>query len=43
VLKGSAPGEIRVEQLVSPKKLVDQAYAVILDAICDGTLKPASG
>lgn len=29
-----------MEQLVSPKKLVDQAYAVILDAICDGTLKP---
>jgi len=29
-----------MEQLISPKKLVDQAYAVILDAICDGTLKP---
>jgi DNA-binding GntR family transcriptional regulator len=29
-----------VEQLTSPRKLVDQAYAVILDAICDGTLKP---
>jgi DNA-binding GntR family transcriptional regulator len=31
-----------VEQLVSPKKLVDQAYAAILDAICDGTLKPGA-
>jgi DNA-binding GntR family transcriptional regulator len=29
-----------VESLVSPTTLVDQAYAVILDAICDGTLKP---
>ncbi len=29
-----------MESLVSPTTLVDQAYAVILDAICDGTLKP---
>jgi DNA-binding GntR family transcriptional regulator len=29
-----------LETLVSPTTLVDQAYAVILDAICDGTLKP---
>jgi DNA-binding GntR family transcriptional regulator len=29
-----------VESLTSPTTLVDQAYAVILDAICDGTLKP---
>jgi len=29
-----------LESLVSPTTLVDQAYAVILDAICDGTLKP---
>ncbi|MCP5432439.1 MAG: GntR family transcriptional regulator [Alphaproteobacteria bacterium] len=26
--------------LKAPKSLVDQAYEVILDAICDGTLKP---
>ena len=29
-----------MESLVTPKKLVDQAYAAILDAICSGTLKP---
>lgn len=29
-----------MESLVTPKTLVDQAYAAILDAICDGTLKP---
>lgn len=29
-----------MESLVAPKTLVDQAYAVILDAICNGTLKP---
>ncbi len=29
-----------MESLVAPKTLVDQAYAAILDAICDGTLKP---
>jgi DNA-binding GntR family transcriptional regulator len=29
-----------VESLVSAKTLVDQAYDVILNAICDGTLKP---
>jgi DNA-binding GntR family transcriptional regulator len=29
-----------VESLVAPKTLVDQAYAVILDAICNGTLGP---
>jgi DNA-binding GntR family transcriptional regulator len=29
-----------MDALVAPKKLVDQAYATILDAICDGTLKP---
>jgi len=29
-----------VESLIAPKKLVDQAYAAILDAICNGTLKP---
>jgi DNA-binding GntR family transcriptional regulator len=29
-----------LESLVGPTTLVDQAYAVILDAICDGTLKP---
>jgi DNA-binding GntR family transcriptional regulator len=29
-----------LESLVSPTTLVDQAYAVILDAICDGTLTP---
>jgi len=28
-----------MDALVAPKKLVDQAYAAILDAICDGTLK----
>src|SRR5437868_1448753 len=32
--------ECALESLVSPTTLVDQAYAVILDAICDGTLKP---
>lgn len=29
-----------MESLAAPTTLVDQAYAVILDAICDGTLKP---
>lgn len=29
-----------MESLIAPKKLVDQAYAAILDAICNGTLKP---
>lgn len=29
-----------LEALLSPKTLVEQAYEVILDAICDGTLKP---
>jgi DNA-binding GntR family transcriptional regulator len=29
-----------VESLAIPKKLVDQAYAAMLDAICNGTLKP---
>jgi DNA-binding GntR family transcriptional regulator len=29
-----------MDALIAPKKLVDQAYATILDAICDGTLKP---
>lgn len=29
-----------MDALVAPKKLVDQAYDTILDAICDGTLKP---
>lgn len=29
-----------MESLVSPTTLVDQAYAAILDAICEGTLKP---
>ncbi len=29
-----------MESLAAPKTFVDQAYAVILDAICDGTLKP---
>lgn len=29
-----------MESIVAPKRLVDQAYAAILDAICDGTLKP---
>jgi DNA-binding GntR family transcriptional regulator len=29
-----------VESLASPKTLVEQAYEVILDAICAGTLKP---
>jgi len=29
-----------MESLVAPKTLVDQAYAVILDAICNGTLEP---
>lgn len=29
-----------MESLVAPKRLVDQAYAAILDAICNGTLKP---
>jgi DNA-binding GntR family transcriptional regulator len=29
-----------VEALLSPKSLVDQAYKVILDAVCDGTFKP---
>jgi DNA-binding GntR family transcriptional regulator len=29
-----------VESLTSATTLVDQAYAVILDAICDGTLSP---
>lgn len=29
-----------MEALSSPRTLVDQAYDVILDAICDGTLKP---
>jgi DNA-binding GntR family transcriptional regulator len=29
-----------MDALVAPKKLVDQAYATILDAICDGALKP---
>lgn len=29
-----------MESLTSPKTLVEQTYEVILDAICDGTLKP---
>lgn len=29
-----------MESLAAPKTLVDQAYDVILDAICTGTLKP---
>ncbi len=29
-----------MDALAAPKKLVDQAYATIIDAICDGTLKP---
>ena len=29
-----------LETLTTAKTLVDQAYAVILDAICDGTLRP---
>ena len=29
-----------MKSLIAPKTLVDQAYAVILDAISDGTLKP---
>lgn len=29
-----------MEALVNPKTLVDQAYSVLLDAICDGTLSP---
>jgi DNA-binding GntR family transcriptional regulator len=29
-----------MDALVTPKRLVDQAYDVILDAICSGTLKP---
>lgn len=29
-----------MEALVNPKTLVDQAYAALLDAICDGTLSP---
>ncbi len=29
-----------MESLQQPKSLVDQAYQVILDALCDGTLKP---
>ena len=37
---GGAFGAQALESLVSPTTLVDQAYAVILDAICDGTLKP---
>jgi len=31
---------MRLESLESPKSLVDQAYEVILDALCDGTFKP---
>ena len=29
-----------MESLQQPKSLVDQAYEVILNALCDGTLKP---
>ncbi len=29
-----------MESLEAPKSLVDQAYQVILDAVCDGTFKP---
>ena len=29
-----------MDALLSAKSLVDQAYGVILDAVCDGTLKP---
>lgn len=29
-----------MESLAAPKRLVEQTYDVILDAICDGTLKP---
>jgi DNA-binding GntR family transcriptional regulator len=29
-----------MEALINPKTLVDQAYTALLDAICDGTLKP---
>ena len=32
--------EKEVESILSPKSLVDQAYEVILDALCDGTFKP---
>lgn len=31
---------VGLESLESPKSLVDQAYEVILDALCDGTFKP---
>lgn len=34
------PGVTALESLASPKSLVDQAYEVILDALCDGTFKP---
>lgn len=36
----SRQGALTLESLTTPTTLVDQAYAVILDAICDGTLKP---
>ncbi len=29
-----------MDSLIAPRTLMDQAYAVILDAICNGTLKP---
>jgi DNA-binding GntR family transcriptional regulator len=33
-------GKMGLESLEPPKSLVDQAYEVILDALCDGTFKP---
>ena len=32
--------DVGLESLEPPKSLVDQAYEVILDALCDGTFKP---
>lgn len=34
------PRKMSLESLAATKTLIDQAYAVILDAICDGTLRP---
>jgi DNA-binding GntR family transcriptional regulator len=38
--KAERDREDDLESLTPPKSLVDRAYEVILDALCDGTLKP---
>jgi len=39
-IAGSRNGALGLESLDLPKSLVDRAYEVILDALCDGTFEP---